>query len=75
MSGIAISCDISKAAEMIGIGRTKFYELVNSGEIPTFKIGSRRLVACKDLQVFVEAAALSADPAAASAVSRGPKNG
>jgi len=33
---------IQDAFEMIGIGNTRGYELVNAGIIPTVKIGARR---------------------------------
>ena len=33
-----------EAARMMGIGRTKLYELIDSGELRTAKIGNRRLV-------------------------------
>ena len=39
---------------MAAIGRTKFYELVASGEIPVRKIGKKTLVAAADLQNWVE---------------------
>src|SRR5690606_40267970 len=42
------------AARVLGIGKTKFYELVNQGEIPTIKIGSRTLVPHDELAAFVE---------------------
>jgi excisionase family DNA binding protein len=39
---------------MAAIGRTKFYELVASGEIPVRKIGKKTLVTAADLQDWVE---------------------
>lgn len=35
---------VEDAMQMIGIGRTKIYDLINSGELPSVKIGRRRLV-------------------------------
>jgi len=32
------------AAKMAGISRTKLYEVITSGELPSFKIGRRRMV-------------------------------
>lgn len=32
------------AARLIGIGRTKLYEALGSGSLPSFKIGTRRLI-------------------------------
>jgi len=39
---------------MAAIGRTKFYELVASGEIPVRKVGKKTLVAAADLQNWAE---------------------
>jgi excisionase family DNA binding protein len=36
--------DVQTARRRIGVGLTKFYELINNGQIRTVKIGSRRLV-------------------------------
>ena len=45
---------IHETAEALGLGRSKLYELLQSGEIPTFYVGRKRLVAADDLQRFVE---------------------
>lgn len=45
---------ISQCCRMASIGRTKFYELIASGEIPVRKIGKKSLVAATDLRTFVE---------------------
>jgi len=47
--GPPVGCDrltvtVNDALGMLGIGRTRFYELVAAGEITTVKIGRRRLV-------------------------------
>lgn len=34
----------SEAARRVGIGRTKLYEAITSGALPSFKIGTRRLI-------------------------------
>lgn len=36
--------DVLTACGMLGISRTKLYELLNDGTLPSFKIGRRRLV-------------------------------
>lgn len=36
--------DVRAASRMLGISRTKLYELLNDGTVPSFKIGRRRLV-------------------------------
>jgi excisionase family DNA binding protein len=45
---------INECCRMASIGRTKFYELVASGEIPVRKIGKKTLVAVADLERWVE---------------------
>jgi excisionase family DNA binding protein len=44
---------VSQCCRMTTIGRTKFYELVASGQIPVRKIGKKTLVAAADLRDFV----------------------
>ena len=45
---------ITQCCRMAAIGRTKFYQLVASGEIPVRKVGKKTLVAAADLQNWVE---------------------
>jgi excisionase family DNA binding protein len=47
-------CTIAQCCRMAAIGRTKFYELVASGEIPVRKVGKKTLVAAADLRNWVE---------------------
>jgi hypothetical protein len=42
------------AARMIGIGRTKLYELIGNGEVDTIKVGKARLVTTASLNVMIE---------------------
>lgn len=42
------------AAEMLGIGETLMRSLVATGEIPTVRIGRKRLVRIDDLLAYVE---------------------
>jgi excisionase family DNA binding protein len=37
-----------------GLGRTKTYYLIKSGELPSVTIGRRRFVAMRDLEEFIE---------------------
>lgn len=39
-----LSCTIEEACEATGLGRTKVYELIGSGQLVTTTIGRRRLV-------------------------------
>ena len=45
---------INEAARMIGIGRTKLYELISSGELETVKIGKATRVTTASLYKLVE---------------------
>jgi excisionase family DNA binding protein len=45
---------IPQCCRMAAIGRTKFYELVASGEIPIRKVGKKTLVAATDLKRWAE---------------------
>lgn len=40
----------AEAAQMIGLGRTKFYELLAANEITSIKLGARRLIRVRDLE-------------------------
>jgi len=51
--GDPITVRIPRAMEMLGIGRTKLYELINEGEIDTIKVGSATLVVVTSLKAFV----------------------
>jgi excisionase family DNA binding protein len=45
----------SEAAQRLGIGRTKVYELMRSGELRSVKIGAARRVSATALADFVAA--------------------
>lgn len=45
-----LTVTVNDALAMLGIGRTRFYELVKAGEIQTIKLGRRRLVQVASLQ-------------------------
>lgn len=42
---------------MIGISRSKLYELIETGDIRTAKVGASRLVLVSSLRTFVESRA------------------
>lgn len=44
---------IKDAATYLGLGRSKMYELVNCGELPSLALGGRRLVSRQALNEFV----------------------
>ncbi len=45
---------VNNAAEALDIGRTKTYELINSGKIKTITIGKRRLVVIDSLRALAK---------------------
>lgn len=48
-----LSMSVNTAARAIGIGRTKLYELINSGKVDTIKIGRRTLITKASLDRLV----------------------
>ena len=44
---------ITQAADSLNLGRTKFLELVYSGEIPSLVIGRRRLINPSAITAFI----------------------
>lgn len=47
---------VNDAARMIGVGRTKLYELISSGELETVKIGKATRITAASLHLFVRRA-------------------
>ena len=45
---------INDAARMIGVGRTKLYELISSGELETVKIGKATRVTTASLHGLID---------------------
>ena len=48
-----LAVSVKEAAQIIGIGRTRLYELLNSGELPSIRIGFRRLIKIEALRDFL----------------------
>ncbi|AEN11343.1 MULTISPECIES: helix-turn-helix domain-containing protein [unclassified Streptomyces] len=48
-----VALTVSEAARRIGIGRTKLYEYVSSGEIASVKIGSLRRIPAEAVNEFL----------------------
>ncbi|MCT8002413.1 helix-turn-helix domain-containing protein [Sphingomonas sanguinis] len=57
-----LTVTVKVALAMIGIGRTRFYELVAAGQITTVKIGRRRLVHVESLQRLAAEGYVAAPP-------------
>ena len=49
-----ISVSINEASAMIGIGRVTIYKLINEGELPSLKVGDRRLILVKEIRKFLD---------------------
>jgi excisionase family DNA binding protein len=45
---------VNVAARMMGIGRTKLYELIGNGEVETIKVGKATLVTTASLNAMIE---------------------
>jgi excisionase family DNA binding protein len=49
-----LSCTVEEACEATGLGRTKFYELIGSGQVITTTVGRRRLVMVRSLLALLD---------------------
>ncbi len=45
---------IPAAAQLLGVSRSKLYELLGEGALPTVRIGRSRRIAIADLEAFVQ---------------------
>ena len=54
-------CTVEEAAEVLGIGRSKLYELLGTGVIPSIRIGTCRRIAALDLADLVDKLRLADD--------------
>ncbi len=50
-----IAYSIREAVEATNISRTKIYELINQGVLPSHKLGRRTLILRRDLDAFLAA--------------------
>lgn len=48
-----VAVDVATAAKIVGVSRAALYPLVMSGDIPSFKVGRRRLVPVAGLEAWV----------------------
>ncbi len=48
-----LAFEVEDGGRLLGIGRTKTWELVRTGEIPTIWIGRRRLITRSALEAYV----------------------
>ena len=56
-----IAVRIREACRITGIGRSKLYELIASGDIPTIKIGAITLVPVEGIRAFIDGQRQAAD--------------
>ena len=49
-----LSVRVGEASRMIGIGRTKLYELIKAGDLETVKIWRATLITMRSLRQLVE---------------------
>jgi len=49
-------CSVREATQMLGIGRTKIYDMLSKGELASIQIGTRRLVKIDSIKALVERA-------------------
>jgi excisionase family DNA binding protein len=49
-----LAVDIREACRLTGLGRSKLYELLTADEIPSVKIGKRRVIPVASLRKFIE---------------------
>ncbi|PWL18732.1 DNA-binding protein [Falsochrobactrum shanghaiense] len=47
-------CSVLDAAKMLGVGRTKIYDMLAKGQILSMRIGSRRLVKVESIKALIE---------------------
>lgn len=56
-----LTCTITEACEVTGLGRTKIYELIGDGRVTSTTIGRRRLVIVQSLLALVGVKAAPAE--------------
>lgn len=45
---------VDQARERLQIGRTKIYELINSGQLKARKLGKKTFILTQDLEAFID---------------------
>lgn len=48
-----LTLTVEEAGQRLGIGRTRAFQLVGSGELPSIMVGSRRFVLPQDLNAYL----------------------
>lgn len=50
-----LALTVEEAAESLGIGRTKMWELLQAGTIRSFRVGVQRRISVRDLEAWIAA--------------------
>ncbi len=50
----AVAINVREAAERLGLGYVKCYQLITSAQLRSIRVGTRRLVPVSALQEFIE---------------------
>jgi excisionase family DNA binding protein len=58
-----LAYSIEEAKALVPIGRTKYFELIASGQLESITVGRRRLITAESLRRFVERLAAEQNPA------------
>ncbi|GLO23896.1 helix-turn-helix domain-containing protein [Pseudomonas putida] len=53
-----LALGIDDAARVIGVARSMLYEIVARGDLPSFKLGRRRMILAKELEMYINRVAL-----------------
>lgn len=53
-----LALGIDDAARVIGVARSMLYEIVARGELPSFKLGRRRMILAKELEAYINRVAV-----------------
>lgn len=43
----------AECARLLGVSRPKVYDLINRGDFPSFKVGTRTLISVEGLRVWI----------------------
>lgn len=43
----------AECARLLGVSRSKVYDLINRGDFPSFKVGTRTLISVEGLRVWI----------------------
>ena len=54
MDTLQENLSIADAVHRFGIGRTKLYELISSGEVDAVKLGRRTLIRAESARAFID---------------------